>query len=59
MTYEDFCNSCRSLYNKKLYSKAVLTTFVNKGALGTTEFDAIINGTPFSWEMNQNERLES
>lgn len=50
MTYQDFCNSCRDLYQKKLYSKAILQTFVKKGSLHQEEFDAIINGTPFSWE---------
>ena len=51
MTYQDFCNSCRDLYNKKLYSKAILKTFVQAGSLKQEEYDAIINGTPFSWEM--------
>lgn len=50
MTYENFCNTCRDLFNKKLYSEPVLMSFVVKGALATPEYEAIINGTPFSWE---------
>lgn len=58
MTYQDFCNSCRDLYQKKLYSKAVLQSFVNKGALNQEEFNAIIDGTPFSWEVPVDQQVE-
>lgn len=51
MTYQDFCRSCRDLYNKKLYSDAVLKMFVQKGSLKEPEYDAIIKGEPFSWEV--------
>lgn len=50
MTHKEFCEECRILYNKKVYSKTVLLAYVKKGALSNEEYNCIVNKEPFPWE---------